>query len=602
MPSPCAASYHHVHRVHLWSTHAPLVQRGAILIEDALHTASLPTAERLVLVRQLQLGIIRSDRSSASLALTIEQQMAQLAGTAVYALDAAAVDAAMVYFNDALEPYYQLALRLALGFGLEAWFWPLAVRGWHRGMDRASGLRYVLQSLLQTESGSLAVVPLLQVLQEHHQLTALLQVLLPSDGAVLMQASGWPWPLSSLSQVASPSQLNPANQMLLSTWVQHWGSCDARSHWLAAILWVAENPGRVLASDVGERSRILVHQGIATLDMTSALLPPIETNPDEPFTSATAQAVAPFLSEDGAAPMPTPYPADESAQTQPTVALPHPIAPALQPLDAGRLPSACNNAVPPEQVALASVAPVLPPAQSSTCIAGTVGTDLPTHYGGFFFLLPLLNRLAIVSFLQSHPGAIEANFAQHLLRITANRLGIPQTDPIYQTLFSPDAWEPLPQWTIPAHWLNHQLISSPWKLRQTLIGSQLWDSSGQICLAQWQQAKAPTMVHRLLSRGREHIVKKPLITRAPAQWNGSSDPLLQTWQMALQRLCCRYGRMGLRRLVYRPGRLKFTRTHLDVTLPLEQAEVGIRRAGLDLNPGWVPWFGRVVQFHYQERR
>jgi hypothetical protein len=40
------------------------------------------------------------------------------------------------------------------------------------------------------------------------------------------------------------------------------------------------------------------------------------------------------------------------------------------------------------------------------------------------------------------------------------------------------------------------------------------------------------------------------------------------------------------------------RTDLDVSLPLEEADIRVRRAGLDLDPGWVPWFGRVVRFHY----
>jgi hypothetical protein len=29
-----------------------------------------------------------------------------------------------------------------------------------------------------------------------------------------------------------------------------------------------------------------------------------------------------------------------------------------------------------------------------------------------------------------------------------------------------------------------------------------------------------------------------------------------------------------------------------------QVDMTVRRAGLDLDPGWVPWLGRVVQFHY----
>jgi hypothetical protein len=26
----------------------------------------------------------------------------------------------------------------------------------------------------------------------------------------------------------------------------------------------------------------------------------------------------------------------------------------------------------------------------------------------------------------------------------------------------------------------------------------------------------------------------------------------------------------------------------------------VRRLGLDIDPGWLPWFGRVVAFHYRQ--
>jgi hypothetical protein len=44
-----------------------------------------------------------------------------------------------------------------------------------------------------------------------------------------------------------------------------------------------------------------------------------------------------------------------------------------------------------------------------------------------------------------------------------------------------------------------------------------------------------------------------------------------------------------------------TRTDLDVSLSIDSADIRIRRAGLDLDPGWLPWFGRVVRFHYRYR-
>jgi hypothetical protein len=58
----------------------------------------------------------------------------------------------------------------------------------------------------------------------------------------------------------------------------------------------------------------------------------------------------------------------------------------------------------------------------------------------------------------------------------------------------------------------------------------------------------------------------------------------------------------VRDIVARPGVFTVNRTDLDVSLALDDADVRIRTMGLDLDPGWLPWFGRVVRFHYHYRR
>jgi hypothetical protein len=65
-----------------------------------------------------------------------------------------------------------------------------------------------------------------------------------------------------------------------------------------------------------------------------------------------------------------------------------------------------------------------------------------------------------------------------------------------------------------------------------------------------------------------------------------------------RRWCRRQAHIGLRDLVVRPAWVVSTPTHVDVLFRLEDAEIRVRRAALDVNPGWVPWFGRVVTFHY----
>jgi hypothetical protein len=51
-------------------------------------------------------------------------------------------------------------------------------------------------------------------------------------------------------------------------------------------------------------------------------------------------------------------------------------------------------------------------------------------------------------------------------------------------------------------------------------------------------------------------------------------------------------------IVDRTGRIEREQGWIDVHLALADVDLDIRRAGLDLDPGWVPWLGSVVRFCY----
>jgi len=51
-----------------------------------------------------------------------------------------------------------------------------------------------------------------------------------------------------------------------------------------------------------------------------------------------------------------------------------------------------------------------------------------------------------------------------------------------------------------------------------------------------------------------------------------------------------------------PARLIADSSHLDLHFRLNDARLPIRSAGLDIDPGWMPWLGRVVTFHYGSGR
>ena len=62
--------------------------------------------------------------------------------------------------------------------------------------------------------------------------------------------------------------------------------------------------------------------------------------------------------------------------------------------------------------------------------------------------------------------------------------------------------------------------------------------------------------------------------------------------------CHRYSGLGLRSIVRRPGQVACSATHVEVSFDLDLADIRLRRIGLDIDPGWVSWFGRIVKFHY----
>jgi hypothetical protein len=47
-----------------------------------------------------------------------------------------------------------------------------------------------------------------------------------------------------------------------------------------------------------------------------------------------------------------------------------------------------------------------------------------------------------------------------------------------------------------------------------------------------------------------------------------------------------------------PARIHLSATHLDIDYPLWAVRLEVRLVALDLNPGWLPWLGRVVTFRY----
>ncbi|MBD9360195.1 hypothetical protein [Methylomonas fluvii] len=70
----------------------------------------------------------------------------------------------------------------------------------------------------------------------------------------------------------------------------------------------------------------------------------------------------------------------------------------------------------------------------------------------------------------------------------------------------------------------------------------------------------------------------------------------QVWGLA-QRW---YGKTGVWQpeLLALTGQIQYSPSHIDLYAPMSAIRLPVRLAGLDINPGWLPWLGRVVSFHY----
>lgn len=71
-----------------------------------------------------------------------------------------------------------------------------------------------------------------------------------------------------------------------------------------------------------------------------------------------------------------------------------------------------------------------------------------------------------------------------------------------------------------------------------------------------------------------------------------------SWLRRARLAALRDARLPLRRIARRHGTVHLSDVRLDVVFPARAADVRIRRAGFDLDPGFVPWLGRIVHFHY----
>jgi hypothetical protein len=571
-----------IHRLLLRGGSASEQQHAKNVLVDALRTASLPGVGpgRVLVVRSLDLGRISPRRAPQALALHITEQVRKLALQALWWSEPAAESAPAVWFADRAQARAAFLRRRVLGPAPAAWFWRSAVED-PRPDDPVETL-LVRWLSPQPRLAARALPPLVTMARQVQALVELGEAV-----AVLRRL-----PVAALAAWLAPARPSPAPEPELALLAPP----PPPEPWRPVLRWAAEQPQEILQRWVGLVALVAVHPSWVArpelVPLAQALVrsvarpvpqalsvsrPPQESPRASPLRLRALPAPAPL------APRPRPSPRRPARELAPTPTLggeplevPSPSSP--QELPARRPPSwlSPRDLSGPSRARFPPPPPLVDPAW--------------TEWGGLLFLVHVLERLGLSELHQRRPALLAQAFGWRVLDLVGARWGMAPDDPVLRAIAPRQEPEPLDREPFVAHPRCWALFSEE-PLRQAAApqGHTLL-SARQTWLARWR-GELPDALE----------VQDRLVLPGPPV---GDDVLLsahaESWAGCVLRWCEQIAILSAQEIAQRPALVSATPTHVDLVLPASTIALSVRRWALDTDPGWVPWLGRVIAFHYVE--
>jgi hypothetical protein len=452
------------------------IRHTVFLIEDALRTASLSGSDRsLYLIRHLDLGDIYPHQTAAELSRRFELSWSRhrteaVDGRAPHA--AAANVVAFPSFAALLAHYFK---RRFLSEPCDDWFF---IRHIPPMVQRAQNTELLALTLQHLHSAPAhreepSILPeFVLLLQEQGIMTEVIEATSPA--AIRTLLSVWLPNFLAISSVTQPEAARPAVQSYLPTMHELIASA------LRAIIW---KPQLYRSTALDAYLESVSMTGSHASFHSKHERPASRRNENPVHSPGWLDSTA--IQETWATEMPTTVGA-EAQISEATVF--HNLD---QPEDRTEGFSDPSTTIPS-----AYQPPVL----------------LPTHLGGLYFVLHILDRL---NFFATVPEEEQPLLLESILHLSATASGIDPLDPL---------------WVQP---LEVHPKASGW----------------------FQQLRV---------------------------WPRSNARMLLNW------------------VIRRPALCRMTRSHIDIHFSLNQADIRLRKLGLDLNPGWILCLGKVITFHYDE--
>jgi len=611
-----------VRKLHIRTEDKAVLPHITFVLEDALRTASFPgiPANGKVYIRMLDLGKNAPSVSSRVLARKIDDLLRHIRPVQVTEDSPEHLTAPAVWFPDDLSPCRFMIRLLAKNHRPLSWYWSAAIRGWGPTLSVQQSLRLILFHVSEHSSGIRGMAGVLEPFIRSGSLHNILNGFDSKEAGRLLQNMALKpvddftaLPVFSAKNEKSagredmdaPFSIMPVVGELLTKAIRMWSVADPRTM-LSLYLVLTRMGTEISPLQVNRLLAAVVDYPKMSPDMQDGILERGKVVAAEDRVSRSERQSPGLQEETEEKSERIREELKDNQRPDMDVNVEREFTPKREQnflyskdemwIDTaeGRMSGHKQEKLEEAQHFSARKRPNL---LENWPISGGFAGEF-SRYGGLIFLVPLMLRLGMENLLETYPAYRQLNLAERIIFRCAGLLNISGNDPALRFLGEkPEEYTHFVGFTAPPAWRKILLPSSssilPLRMSR-VIGMPgyrlLLDDRARLVIGVWHPG------NRALLAPWFQAASKPLLHLAPQEW--SIDRLVENIALAMIRYVLKFATMGLGDLIKRPAYIATTPTHLDVTIPLDQVDIRVRIAGLDINPGWVPWLGRVIQFHY----
>lgn len=610
------SSDHRIRKLRIRGDTDEIINAGLVALQDAFNMASFPGLPpgRLLLLRRMDLGKILQGVSSIALSKLIEDKIQTISAQMVCVDMEEHPDESIIWFSDKIQPVLSLIDVYLQNKQPSAWYWKVIFPSWKPGMGLAGACHMILAEVLEKDYKAMIGAQIIQKFLYRQRQREVFSVLTSELATRLLSDVGiFPHKAELLSinketSVGRHPDIDKVWLNFLQAAVSHYGKQAPQTFWLTFNALVIHNPAVLSGEDNIGRISELIQSLIQVEKVKENRLESsvcfknteqsenstehkrVEKNKHKKNLNNKLRGKNRFLEEEnknnkvnkkwGVDTYSKKDTADNKASTS------------IFPCDKENL----NNVAPYKDVNKVSTGEIK--YKKLTLSNITIDGYQAVENAGLVFIVSLLEFISIRGVLRLNSDLVNLNFPARLIASVAQRFDVSPDHPLLLAL--PERPKPksniLHKFVSPDNWrdfveCNHSKNKNLYCFYTSKKRKHCYitDKSKKILLyiGASDSSEFPSWIRGL------NVVDKPGNYNAPCLTD-----LENTLQLLCFRYLYRYSKMGLRNLIQRKGEIAHSRTHLDVLFGDRSADVRIRIAGLDIDPGWVVWLGMVVQFHY----